>query len=169
MAEKTKEKVQETEGGVVDTIRTGNQITDKAIEDALSDINKEKDDKKKREAKKQLCIATYVNRKTLLQHKKNDREKEIGKEKLNKSKELLERLLGVECDIKDGECVPNMKKKIPADRRLTPTEHEAETKKMEEEFAKKISESDKKYNNDMRELRNSYEGEYRHYVECYWY
>ena len=152
-----------------DAVRTGNEITDKAIQDAMAEIDKEKDDKKKRMAKKQLCIGTYVNRKTVYQLQQRRREDDITKEKLNASKVLLERLLGYECDIKDGECIPNLKKPIDKKNRLTPTEHEAETKKMEEEFKKKISESDKKYESDMRELRNSYEGEYRHYVECYWY
>lgn len=170
MAEKKDEKkTQEVKEGVEGAIRTGNQVTDKAITDALAEIEKEKDDKKKRIAKKQLCIATYVNRKTLLQLQQRRREDDITKEKLNATKSLLERLLGVECEIKDGECVPNPKKKIDAKLVLTPTEHEAETKKMEEEFSKKIRESDKQFEDAMKELRNSYEGDYRHYVECYWY
>ena len=167
--EKEEKKGQETQQqGVESSIKTGNQITDKAIEDALVEINKEKDDKKKRQAKKQLCVATYVNRKTLLQLQQRRREDDITKEKLSASKALLERLLGVECEIKDGECIPT-KKKIDAKQVLTPTEHEAETKKMEEEFRKKVQDSDKQFDDAMRELRNSYEGEYRHYVECYWY
>jgi hypothetical protein len=168
MAKEEKEKKGQEPAGVENAIKTGNQITDKAIQSALEEINKEKDDKKKREAKKQLCIATYVNRKTLLQLQQRRREDDITKEKLNASKELLERLLGVECEIKDGECIPT-NKKIDAKLVLTPTEHEAETKKMEEEARKKVQESDKTFENAMRELRNSYEGEYRHYVECYWY
>lgn len=169
MAEKKDAKTAEVkEESTKDAIRTGNEITDKAIEDALTEINKEKDDKKKREAKRQLCIATYVNRKTLLQLQQRRREDKLTKEKLEASKSLLERLLGVECEIKDGECIPT-KKKIDAKLRLTPTEHETETKKMEEEFSKKRAESDKEFDTAMRELRNSYEGEYRHYVECYWY
>ena len=103
-----------------------------------------------------------------MQLQQRRREDDITKEKLNASKELLERLLGVECEIKDGECIPT-NKKIDAKLVLTPTEHEAETKKMEEEARKKVQESDKTFENAMRELRNSYEGEYRHYVECYWY
>jgi hypothetical protein len=166
--EKEEKKAQEATQGVEGAIRTGNQITDKAITDALAEIEKEKDDKKKRAAKRQLCIATYVNRKTLLQLQQRRREDDITKEKLDATKKLLERLLGVECEIKDGECIPT-KKKIDAKEVLTPTEHEAETKKMEEDFKKKVSESDKQYEAAMRELRNSYEGEYRHYVECYWY
>lgn len=170
MAEKKEEKKgQETQQSSVESsIKTGNQITDKAIAAALEEINKEKDDRKKREAKKQLCVATYVNRKTLLQLQQRRREDDITKEKLSTSKSLLERLLGVECEIKDGECIPT-KKKIDAKLLLTPTEHETETKKMEEEFRKKVMESNKQFDDAMRELRNSYEGEYRHFVESYWY
>jgi len=167
MAEKKEEKKTQ-EVGVEGSIKTGNQVTDNAIEAALKEINEEKDDKKKREAKKQLCIATYVNRKTLLQLQLRRREDDITKEKLNASKTLLERLLGVECEIKDGECIPT-KKKIDAKLKLTPLEHEKETKKMEEEFSKKVSESNQKYDDAIKELRNSYEGQYRHYVESYWY
>lgn len=168
MAEKTKKEAQEAAQGVEGAIRTGNQVTDTAIENALAEIEKEKDDKKKRAAKKQICIATYVNRKTLLQLQQRRREDDITKEKLDATKKLVERVLGVECEIKDGELIPT-KKKIDAKLVLTPTEHEAETKKMEEDFRKKVSESDKQFEDAMRELRNSYEGEYRHYVECYWY
>jgi len=172
MAEKKDEKkapaAKEAEETTVDAIRTGNQITDDAITAALSEINKEKDDNKKREAKKQLCIATYVNRKTVLQLQQRRREDKITKEKLDASKSLLERLLGVECEIKDGECIPT-KKKIDAKLRITPVQHEAETKKMEEEFSKKVSESNKEFDAAIRELRSSYEGQYRHYVENYWY
>lgn len=170
MAEKKEEKKgQETQQSSVESsIKTGNQITDKAIAAALEEINKEKDDRKKKEAKKQLCVATYVNRKTLLQLQQRRREDDITKEKLSTSKSLLERLLGVECEIKDGECIPT-KKKIDAKLLLTPTEHEIETKKMEEEFRKKVMESNKQFDDAMRELRNSYEGEYRCYVESYWY
>lgn len=166
--EKEEKKAQEATQGVEGAIRTGNQVTDTAIENALAEIEKEKDDKKKRAAKKQICIATYVNRKTLLQLQQRRREDDITKEKLDATKKLVERVLGVECEIKDGELIPT-KKKIDAKLVLTPTEHEAETKKMEEDFKKKVSESDKQYEDAMRELRNSYEGEYRHYVECYWY
>lgn len=169
MAKKEEEKkVATNEENIVDAIRTGNQITDTAIEAALTEISKEKDDAKKREAKKQLCIATYVNRKIRLQLQQRRREDRITKEKLETSKQLLERLLGVECEIKDGECIPT-KKKIDAANRLTPTQHEVELKKMEEETAKKIRESNKQFDDDLRELRNSYEGGYRYYVDSYWY
>jgi len=160
---KGQEKAQEQEGAV-DSIRTGNQIMDNHVASAMEEINKEKDDRKKKQAKRMICVATYTNRRTLLQLQQRRREDDITKEKLNATKDLLERALGVECEIKDGECVPT-DKKIAADKRLTPEEFEREARKLEEDIAKKISESDKKYNEALNELRNSYEGEYRWYID----
>lgn len=169
MAEKKDEKKgQEAQGGVENSIRTGNQITDKAISAAMKEIESEKDEKKKKEAKKQLCIATFVNRKTLLQLQQRRREDDLTKKKLDKSKSLLERLLGVECEVKDGECVPT-NKKVDAKLLLTPIQHAEETRKMEEEFRKAVAESNRQYNDAMDELRDSYEGEYRWYVNDYRY
>lgn len=160
---KGQEKTQE-QSSVESAIHTGNQIMDTHVASAMEEINKEKDDRKKKQAKRMICVATYTNRKTLLQLQQRRREDDITKEKLNATKDLLERALGVECEIKDGECIPT-NKKIAADKRLTPDEHEREARKLEEEIAKKISESDKKYNAAIDELLDSYEGEYRWYVE----
>ena len=160
---KGQEKTQEQEGAV-DSIRTGNQIMDNHVASAMEEINKEKDDRKKKQAKRMICVATYTNRRTLFQLQQRRREDDITKEKLNATKDLLERALGVECEIKDGECVPT-NKKVPAEKRLTPEEFEREARKLEEDIAKKISESDKKYNEALNELRNSYEGEYRWYID----
>lgn len=169
MAEKKTKNAEEQkkeEGGVVNAIRTGNQITDTAIAEAVKEIEKEKDDRKKREAKKALCVATYKNRHTLLQLQQRRREDVITKEKLNGTKELLERLLGVECEIKDGTCITT-DKKIAAEKVLTPTEFVRESRKLDEETQKKINESNQEYNDALRELRNSYEGEYRWYIDEY--
>ena len=160
---KGQEKAQE-QSSVENAIHTGNQIMDTHVASAMEEINKEKDDRKKKQAKRMICVATYTNRKTLLQLQQRRREDDITKEKLNSTKDLLERALGVECEIKDGECVPT-DKKIAADKRLTPDEFEREARKLDEEIAKKISESDKKYNTALEELRNSYEGEYRWYID----
>ena len=165
MAEKKEEKKTQEQSGrnVVDAIRTGNQITDTAIENAMKEIDQEKDDKKKRRAKRAICVGTYINRKTVLQLQQRRREDDITKEKLDATKDLLERLLGVECEIKNGECVPT-KKKIDNSKRLTPEEHEREVRKLEEENRKKINESNEVYDKAIRELRDSYEGEYRYYI-----
>ena len=165
-----KEAAQQTQTAtesVAEGTRQGNMMTDTAIENALAEIEKEKDDKKKREAKRALCIATYCNRKTLLQLQQRRREDDITKEKLNGTKELMERLLGFKTEIKDGALVPT-KEKIDPKERLTPTEFESETSKLNTEIRKKIDESNTIYRKAENELRNSYEGDYRYWIRDYW-
>ena len=163
MAEKKDvKKAAEQQGGNVATeLISQNLIGDKAVEAAMKEIAEEKDERKKREAKRALCIATYFNRKTRLQLQQRRREDDITKEKLDGSKSMLERLIGLKCEIKDGVLVPT-KEKIPAEERLTPTQFESETRKFNEEIDKKFRESNHKFDEEVRELRNSYEGEWRY-------
>lgn len=161
-----KKNAQQTDN-VAEGLRNDNMMSDTAITNALSDIEKEKDDSKKRQAKRAICVATYVNRKTVLQLQQRRREDDITKEKLDKSKKLLERLIGFETEIKDGSLVPT-KKKIDAKERLTPVEFEEETRKMSKEIAEKMKESNATYDKQHKELRNSYEGEYRYWINDFY-
>lgn len=161
MAKEKETKPQAT--NVADEIRTSNMLTDTAVKKAMEEIEHEKDEKKKKEAKKALCIATYRNRKKRLQVQQRSREEELTKEDLKNSKDLLERLIGFETEIKDGILVPT-KTKIADDKRLTPNEFEIETRKKDEEIDKKRREIDSKYHKDLTELRDSFEGEYRFYI-----
>lgn len=163
MAEKKDaKKAAEQQGGNVATeLISQNLIGDKAVEAAMKEIAEEKDERKKRDAKRALCIATYFNRKTRLQLQQRRREDDITKEKLDGSKSLLERLIGLKCEIKDGILVPT-KEKVPDGERLTPTQFELETRKFNEEIDKKFRESNHKFDEEVRELRNSYEGEWRY-------
>lgn len=174
MAKETKEKkgaaaseekkgTAEEKKSVAAEIRISNMVDNKAVQAALEEINKEKDDRKKRAAKRALCIATYVNRKTLLQLQQRRREDDITKDKLDASKKLLERLIGFECEIKDGVLVPT-DKKIADEERLTPTQSEEETRKLNSEIDEKFRKSSQEYDKEVRELRDSYEGEYRYYL-----
>jgi hypothetical protein len=169
MGKETKEKKgaaaaeEKKEKGVKAEIISDKLIDDKAVQAALEEINKEKDDRKKRAAKRALCIATYFNRKTRLQLLQRRTEDDITKEKLDASKKLLERLIGFETEIKDGILVPT-DKKIADEERLTSTQLEDETKKLNDEMDKKFREADQEYTKAVRELRDSYEGEYRYYL-----
>ena len=111
-----------------------------------------------------MCIATYFNRKTRLQLLQRRAEDEITKEKLDASKKLLERLIGFETEIKDGILVPIEGKKIPAEERLTSTQLEDETRKLNSETDKKFRDAEQDFTKAVRELRDSYEGEYRWYL-----
>lgn len=157
------EKKVQTEDQDLDGIRKSNILGDKAISAAMEEINKEKDEDQKREAKIQLCAITYYNAKERLIKQKRNREDNIQADKLAASKRIFERLIGFECEItKEGKLEPT-KKKVDEKERLTPAEVQREKDKLNEEIRKKISESDKKYNEAIRELRDSYEGKYRWY------
>ena len=133
------------------------------VEAAMADMQKEKDEKKKREIKEAIGRATYLNSKTRAELLARRREDDITKEKLDGTKKLLERLIGFETEIKDGCLVPTKNKcKEPA---LTPTEYDAEKDKLEAAINKKIAESNDKLKMDLTEIRSSYEGRYRSWWE----
>lgn len=132
------------------------------VEAAMVDMKKEQDEEKKREIKNAIGMATYHNVKTRAELRARRREDDITKEKLEGTKKLLERLIGVETEIKDGRLIPTKTKcKEPS---LTPVQYKEEKKKLREEIAKKIRESNQELDNDLKELRNSYEGRY-----AYWW
>ena len=164
MAEKTKKEAAATKEQIaaelVDATRNANLLGDKAIVDAMAEIDKEKDEKKKEQAKIAICKATYYNSKTRIELRQRRREDDITQEKLTRTKELLERVIGVRTEIgKNGELVPT-KEKVDAKELLTPTEFSREKDKLSEEIRKKISENDKMFRDEIQELRNSYEGRY---------
>lgn len=159
----TKAAATEQQEEVQDGLRNANMMTDKAVVAAMEDIEKGKDNKKKQEAKIQICVATYDNRKKVLMKRKRKAEDKLEKYGLEQTHALLERYLGVKCEIKDGELVPT-KTKIDEKERLTAVEHKRELKKLNEEMRKKESEIDEEYRKGVEELRNSYEAEYRWYL-----
>lgn len=163
----TKETKDQNQASIEEGLKVDNMLGDKAIVDALAEIDKEKDEKKKSEAKKTLCLATYMNRKTVLQLQQRRREDDITKEKLDATKKLLERYIGFETEIKDGKLVPT-KKKIEGKDRLTAAQYEKELDNLDKENRKKIEESNKVYNDAVRELEDSYEAQYRYSFRRFW-
>ena len=160
MAEKKNEKKTAEE----QDFRVNNLVDEPSIvEAAMAEISKDKDEKKKKEIKDAIGLATYHNAKTRAELRARRREDDITKKKLEKTKELLERLIGVETEIKDGCLVPT-KNKCKLDP-LTPTEYKEEKAKLEEEIRKDIQESNKVLDKDIREIRNSYEGRYAYWWE----
>lgn len=155
--EKTAKKTAEEQDFKVNNMVDEGSIVDAAMEE----MKKESDDKKKYEVKKAIAAATYRNVKTRAKLRARRREDDITKKELDGTKALLERLIGRECEIKDGKLIPTKNKcKEPG---LTPTEYEAEQKKFKEEIAKLVRESDAEYNKDIQELRSSYESRYCSY------
>ena len=159
MAEKTKKDAPAEE----QKFETNNLVNEQSlVESAMTNIEKGKNEKKVREIEEAIGLATYTNSKTRAELRARRREDDITKEELDGTKKLLERLIGFECEIKNGVLVPTKNKcKEPA---LTPVQYKDEKKKLKEEIRKKISESNKELDNDLREIRNSYEGRY-----AYWW
>ena len=159
MAEKTKNAAAEQQK---DETAPNNLVNEPAlVEAAMANIKKNKDEKKTREIEEAIGMATFHNLKTRAELRARRREDEITKEKLDATKKLLERLIGFECEIKDGCLVPTKNKcKEPA---LSPVEYKDAKKELQKEIDKKISESNKLLDKDMRELRGSYEGRYMYW------
>lgn len=148
MAEKAKKEktstVELNEENVKDQVKAGNLLKDTNVQTALENIKKKEDERQVREATNMIMCAKYVNTKELLQLRARRREEKASKEALTKSKELLDKALAGE---------------------ITPTEYKTEKDKLSEEKRKAIQESNKELDSDMRELRNSYTGEYRYMAE----
>ena len=131
------------------------------VEAAMANIKKSKDEKKTQEIETAIGMATFDNLKTRAELRARRREDDITKEKLDGTKVLLERLIGFECEIKDGCLVPTKNKcKEPA---LSPVEYKDAKRDLQKDIDKKISESDKQLDKDKREIRNSYEGRYQYW------
>lgn len=137
-------EVATSEENIKDIVKNGNLLKDENVQKALEDIKKKEDERQVREATNMIMCAKYVNAKELFQLRARRREEKATKEALSKSKELLDKALSGQ---------------------ITPTEYKTEKDKLSEEKRKAIQESNKELDADMRELRNSYTGEYRWMAE----
>ena len=131
-----------SEENVMDVIKTGNLLKESNVAAALAEIEKEKDEKQKQEAKEMICVAQYNNLKALLQLRARRREERATKEFLSKTKEVLDQVLA---------------------GKLTPNEYKAKKNELEEQKRKACTESDAELRKESIELQNSYEGRYRYY------
>lgn len=166
MAEKKNNKPAEGQQGTneISNVRELNVIKENVAMEAFKKIEEERDKKQQAEMVELICVSTYNNIKTRSELRARRREDDITKEKLDATKKLFERVCGFECQIdKSGKLIPDEKKPIPADQRLTLNEYKEEKNKLEEDFRKKSSESDAVLNKDLQELRNSYEGRFRYW------
>lgn len=163
MAKDAKEKAGKAEAQEVNDFKVHNYVDEDSLTDAaMADMKKDEDEDKKRKIRDAVGVATYDNVKTRAELRARRREDDITKEKLDGTKSLLERLIGRKCEIKDGRLVPTKEK--CTEPRLTSVEYKEEKRKLKEEISKKISESNKQLDKDLRELRDSYEGRY-----AYWW
>lgn len=146
MAKETKKaasnEVAVTEENVLDQIKNGNLMKETNVKAAIDEIEKRKDEKQKNEAINMICAAKYSNSKALLELRARRREEKNTKEYLTKTKELLDNVLA---------------------GKITPTEHKKQRDDLREEFRKKNRESDNQLTEEMKELRNSFEGRWQYW------
>lgn len=146
MAKETKKPastvVAVTEDNVMDQIKNGNILAEANVKAAIEEIQKQKDEKQKKEAMDMICRAKYLNNKALLELRARRREEKNNKEYLTETKNILDEVLG---------------------GKITPTEYKKKCDDLREEFRKKNRESDNQLREEMQELRESFEGRWQYW------
>lgn len=146
MAKETKKPasgvVATTEDNVMEQIKNGNLLKESNVKAALEEIEKQKDEKQKKEAMDMICVAKYSNSKALLELRARRREEKNNKEFLTETKTLLDEALG---------------------GKITPVDYRKKRDDLREEFRKKNRESDKQLSEEMQELRESFEGRWQYW------
>lgn len=133
-----------SEDNVMDRIKDQNRLSDENVKAALEKIKKEKDDRKVKETTNMIMCAEYNTEKELINLRARRRESDITKETLKKNDDLL-------ADVLAG--------------KITPSEYRDKKREVAKEKDKKFSESRDQYDTEMRELRNSYTGEFCYMAE----
>lgn len=146
MAKETKKPasiaVAVTEDNVMEQIKNGNILAEANVKAAIEEIQKQKDEKQKKEAMDMICRAKYLNNKALLELRTRRREEKNNKEYLTETKNILDEVLG---------------------GKITPTEYKKKCDDLREEFRKKNRESDNQLCEEMHELRESFEGRWQYW------
>lgn len=137
---KTTEMVELTPENVAEEVRKGNLIGKEHVDAALAEIQKETDEKKKREAKQAILCSQYNRMKSLFELRKRRREEKITLAALKKREEFMNNLLA---------------------GKMTPVEYEKAKDDHNEEVQKQMHESSTQFDKELTELRESYAGEYR--------
>ena len=131
-----------TEDNVMEQIKNGNILAEANVKAAIEEIQKQKDEKQKKEAMDMICRAKYLNNKALLELRARRREEKNNKEYLTETKNILDEVLG---------------------GKITPTEYKKKCDDLREEFRKKNRESDNQLREEMQELRESFEGRWQYW------
>lgn len=123
-----------------DTLR--DILAEANVKAAIEEIQKQKDEKQKKEAMDMICRAKYLNNKALLELRARRREEKNNKDYLTETKNILDEVLG---------------------GKITPIEYKKKCEDLREEFRKKNRESDKQLSEEMQELRESFEGRWQYW------
>jgi hypothetical protein len=145
MAKETKKAATEvatTEDNVMEQIKSGNMLKESNVQAAIAEIEKQKDEKQKKDAMEMICVAKYNNIKALLELRARRREEKATKAYLSETKKVLDEALA---------------------GKITPTDYKKKRSELKETCRKEQRESNRILDEELTELQNSFEGRYSYW------
>lgn len=145
MAKETKKAATEvatTEDNVMEQIKSGNMLKESNVQAAIAEIEKQKDEKQKKDAMDMICVAKYNNIKALLELRARRREEKATKAYLSETKKVLDDTLA---------------------GKITPTDYKKKRSELKETCRKEQRESNRILDEELIELQNSFEGRYSYW------
>lgn len=145
MAKETKKAATEvatTEDNVMEQIKSGNMLKESNVQAAIAEIEKQKDEKQKKDAMDMICVAKYNNIKALLELRARRREEKATKAYLSETKKVLDEALA---------------------GKITPTDYKKKRSELKETCRKEQRESNRILDEELTELKNSFEGRYSYW------
>lgn len=145
MAKETKKAATEvatTEDNVMEQIKNGNMLKESNVQAAIAEIEKQKDEKQKKDAMDMICVAKYNNIKALLELRARRREEKATKEYLSETKKVLDEALA---------------------GKITPTDYKKKRSELKETCRKEQRDSNRILDEELTELQNSFEGRYSYW------
>jgi hypothetical protein len=161
---------------VIDELKKGNLMDQTLTKQVKDKIKQEQDELKANELKERILKASYRRIRALLQLRARRRESEITKERLQRSEILEDKLSGFvlsEDKIKkhggkDGKLTVGNetfelgKEEVWVPGTITTSEYDNMARDLSNDIRKKMSESDKELEENMKELRAKYPGYWRY-------
>ena len=145
MAKETKKAATEvatTEDNVMEQIKSGNMLKESNVQAAIAEIEKQKDEKQKKDAMEMICVAKYNNIKALLELRARRREEKATKAYLSETKKVLDDALA---------------------GKITPTDYKKKRSELKETCRKEQRDSNRILDEELTELQNSFEGRYSYW------
>lgn len=145
MAKETKKAATEvatTEDNVMEQIKSGNMLKESNVQAAIAEIEKQKDEKQKKDAMDMICVAKYNNIKALLELRARRREEKATKAYLSETKKVLDNALA---------------------GKITPTDYKKKRSELKEICRKEQRDSNRILDEELTELKNSFEGRYSYW------
>jgi len=136
-----------TSDNVMENIRNKNLMKQENVQKALDKIKEQEDKHQQELIQNMICCAQYRNAKTLIQLRSRRREEKITKETLTKTTALLNEV----CEGK-----------------ITPIEYDKKCREIRSDARKATSESNQQESTEIKELRNSFVGNYAWRADYEW-